>query len=828
VRSPWLTGLNVASMALGVAVFLAVQIANRGAIASFRSAAELTTGTAALEVRGDLPDRLLPAVRAITGVAAATPLVEGIVPVAGVPGEYLRILGVDPFSGSEIFAFRLESPAGGRLDFERWLADPSAIAVNPAWAERLAGWSRYGKGVEVTAPGGDVFLEPVFHLASDLPAARAEPRLVAMDIGWAQELLAKTGRLSAIQLTLDPGTSVDAVAGAVKAVVPGDASVAPPAARSREMEDMVAAFQLNLTAMSMVSVVVGMFLVYNSTGASVVRRQRQIAILRACGTSRSEVRALFLAEALAQALVGSVLGILAAPLLAAAAAPPVSSTISSLYEVVRVEPGGIGPAGVAMGLLVGLAASAVAAWLPASEAAGIEPAKILHEGAGGVVFRDRRVVSSLLAGVCLAAAWAGGWWALNGGPPVLGFFSAACVMGGFSFAVPWFVRGVAAGARLLPVLYARLAADHLSRSLHRNWVTVAALAAAISMSVAVSVMIHSFRESLARWVDRTLVSDAYIAPAANEVTGMAAFLPDGLRDWAAAHPAVAETGTFRELPVRVSGHLASLAVVEGRARGELEFLDRPDAAAEFARGESVAVSESLATRLGGVPEKIELPTPAGDVVFPVAGVYRDYTRERGTVLLPRTLFARHWDDARLHSVSVKMKGPAALAGFTEEIRRTFPGAALAVYDNASLRVRIFEIFDGTFAVTYALRVVAVIVAVAGVAFSLAILAAERAREVSVLRSVGASRGQVFSVYLCEAGLLGLAAGLCGLVSGSALALVLTWVVNKAFFGWSISLAYPLATLLATPFWVVPVALAAAVVPSWAAARRAPSHGVRFE
>ncbi len=828
-QRPGLSLLNVASIALGVTVFLAIQIANRGAVESFRSAVELTTGRADLEIRGEIEDALLPTIAGTEGVRVAAPLVEGLLPLVEPKGEYLRLVGLDPLESADLLSFRLVDSGAETLDFERWLRVPGTIATSPAQAERMRAWAPGGE-VEVLAGSVRRTLTPVFELVTDEPLARAEPRLAAIDIGWAQELLGQQGRLTSIQILLEEGFNPELAISNLRSVIPPDLVVAPPASRNDEMKTMLAAFHLNLTAMSLVSIIVGMFLVFNSVSAAVVRRQPQIAILRSCGATRNEVRWLFLLEALLEAILGAAIGILFAPLLAGFVAAPIAGTISSLYEVTRINTLGVTPMQAVLGFGLGIVAALIAAWIPASEAARVEPAAILRAGASAKRFAPRRLIRFVGALVSLSLAALSGYFSLHGGHKLLGFLSAGCVVAGFSLLTPWFARLVAVLARPFG-LGGRMAADHLERSLHRNALTIAALAAAVSMAVAVTVMIHSFRSSVERWIERTLTADVYIAPAANEIGGLHAFLPDAAATWVGSHPGVRSLATFRELSVSHQGENVSLAVVDGRARGDLEFLEGSEANAQqvFDAGTAVAVSESFVSRFRSRPDSITLTTPSGLREFPVAGVYRDFTRESGTILMPKALFDPAWDDNRLHSLAVQMEPNESVEDLTSAFREQFGAEGqFAIYDNRALRARVFEIFEQTFAVTSALRVIAILVAIVGIVFSLTILATERAREIGVLRSIGASRQQILGFFLGESALIGIASALCGLASGVVLAMVLTWVVNKAFFGWSIALTYPVMSLLPTPLWIIAVAVLAALYPAWKAANTPPAAAVRFE
>ncbi len=819
-RHPLLTGLNILGIALGITVFLAVQIANRGAIASFQAAAELTTGRAHLEIRGNLDDGILPTIAAFPGVKAATPIVEGLVTFPDVPGEYLRILGVDPFTGREIFPFQLETADSSTLDLEKWLADPDVIAVQP-------GFTKTGS-IQVLAGTMLRTLRPAFTFKPDA-FTQTDPRLAAMDIGWAQELFGSAGRISSILVLLDEPSEVEAVADGLRKIVPADARVALPAARSEEMKAMLGAFQLNVTAMSLVSLVVGMFLICNSVGASVIRRRVEIAILRANGATRGEVRRLFLCEAALEAALGVALGIWLAPLLAGWIAQPVSQSVSSLYELVRVENMSLTDRQMLGAIAIGMTAALVAAWLPASEAAHCDPARILHPGAGIEVFSPLRKRGLVVAILLIGAAFGLCVYSLEGGSKYLGFAAAGAIIAGFSLLVPWLALAVAFCSRNFGVIF-RLAANYFARSLHRNTLTIAALAAAIAMTISVTVMIHSFRASVQRWIEHTLTADLYIAPAVNEIAGSQAVLPDEAQSWAEGQPDVLEVGTFRELPIRFRDQPTTLAVINGKARGKLEFLAGEDAEQGFQSGECVAVSESFASRFGVEPRAvISLPTPAGIKEFTVCGVYKDFARDRGTILMHRTLFDRYWREGQVHSLALKMRDPALSGPVGDAFRARFGyQSEFVLYDNAALRQRVFEIFDETFAVTSVLRGIAIIVAVAGVLFSLSALVIEREREIGVLRAMGASRPQVLGVFLTEAALLGFTSALSGLASGGALAMVLTWIINKAFFGWTIDLNYPALPLVTTPIWIVGVAFLAALLPAWRAANIAPARAVRFE
>ena len=820
LHRPLLPALNILSIGLGVAVFLAIQIANRGALESFQNAVGLVAGRAHLEIRGDIPDSVYPSIERFPGVRSATPLVEGIVTLPDQPGEYLRLLGVDPFTGDRLRVFNLGAPDGTSLDIEAWLREPTALAVS----------NKRTAPLRVLAAGKSVELQPRFVIWTDETTVESDARITAMDIGWAQELLGLQNRLTSIQIELDDPLHADAMIPGLQKLVPPDVTVAPPARRGAETESMLAAFQLNLTALSLVSMVVGVFLIYNSLSAAVVRRRVEIGILRANGTTRAEISALFLGDGLLCGLLGSAAGILIAAPLAQLLAAPVGQTVSSLYALVSVGHLTITPPQVALAFAVGIGASLIASWHPASEAASCNPVEALHAGSAMTAFpfRSRKWLLPGIAFLLLAAFSA--WSAFQGGGKFLGFASVAFLITGFSLVVPSVVVG-ACGLMKFRNWMMRLGVQHLVRSLHRSAVTIAALAVAAAMTVSVSVMIHSFRGSVTAWLQKTMVADLFIVPAANEIAGLQSFLPADAVDWARHHRLVKDAGTFREIQVLLDGIPAAMGVIEGGARGKMIFLSKIDDEERlFHTPGHVVVSESFANRHGTkAGDTLVITSPQGPLPVRVAGIIKDFTRDSGLIMMDRSNFNRVWNDLRAHSLSLTLHDPSQAAALATEFRSKYgTRGEYSVYTNADLRRRIMDIFDQTFAVTSVLRAIAVFVAVAGVVLSLTTLIIEREREIGVLRSQGASPGQIKGLVFTEAGLIGLFASIVGIACGAAMAMVLTWVINKAFFGWTIELRYPLDVLFGTPLWIIPAAVAAAWLPALRASRIPPAQALRFE
>jgi len=822
-RRHWLLALlNILAVALGVAVFVAVQVANGSAARAFEAGVDLVAGKAQLEVRGKLDDSIFPAVQHTPGVRAATPVIEELATLPDYPGEYLRLLGIDPFTNEPFRTFEIGNN-GSPFDIERWLSNPNAIAVS----DEFAAAHRLKPGDPLRLMVGSqprtftiLFLIP---MQNAIAGASGVP-IAAMDIGWAQEAFAMRGRLSSIQLLLDDPAQADAVRQRLAAVAPPDADIQAPRQRSLQIEKMLGAFQLNLTAMSLVSLLVGAFLIYNTIFASAARRRVEIGILRAMGTTRTEIRILFLFEALIFGVLGIVAGIAGGAILAGSLTHSVARTVSSLYVLISINHpiwSGL-PFASAAGL--GIASVLAGAWVPADDAAKSDPVAALDHGARMERFQPRHLVRWSFLGIALLAVAALCCAAaLDGLGAWLSFAACFFVLIGFAFFAPGVSAILGGIARLVPQTTFRLAAENLCRTIHRTGITVAALACAVAMMIGVSVMIYSFRQSVDAWIGRGIVADLYVAPAANEVIGLHSFVPPALIPDLEADPAVLAVDTYREVTARTSsGDLVEIGAVKGADRRNLRFIGGGESAKmrDFFSGQDVViVTESFAHRHATkTGDTLQIRTPSGLASFRVAGIYYDYTSDRGLIMIDRQVFDRWWRDPGVNSVAVYMRKGANIAATATRARAHWSIRGIIVYTNAALRQRILNVFDQTFAVTGILRIIAILVAIVGISLSLTTIALERQRETGILRAIGGTCALVRHIAACEAALMATISTLLGIASGACLAMVLTWVVNKAFFGWTIQLQWPWLLISTTPLWIIASALLAALAPAWRASR----------
>jgi putative ABC transport system permease protein len=836
------TLLTVAGVALGVGVFVSVRVANRSALGSFTHSVDAVTGRANLQVSsrsGPFDERVFPRVRAVAGTEAVTPIVEAwapVVPRAGSAAEAALILGLDPLREAPFDrAAALDDPRA-----QRGLAallEPRAVAVTRSFAGRQG--LREGDRFAIRVSGHPESLTVRAIVQSEALDQALGGNVIVADIATAQEVFGRIGTLDRIDLRIDPGRR-GAVRAALARALPAGLTVELPRARTRQVENLVAAFALNLTALSLVTVFVALFLILNAVGLSVLRLRREIGVLRTLGVTRAQVSRLFLIEGATLGLVGSTLGLAVGMLLARVTLGAVSRTLVDLYLVRQAGEARLDPVTGVIAVMLGVAVALVAAWAPAREASRTPPASAAREGAWIPIQRASLVRWNRIALVILVAAGAAALWTVGERQPYGGFVSAALALTGTSLLAPAAVR---IGARLArrPLagafgVSATLGAGYLTESLVRSAVVVAAIAVSVGMTVGLTLMVGSFRRTVDTWITQTVRGDLYVEPAGHRISGPASRLSEAFVDRVRAIPEVMAVDSFRGQRMVVDGALTMVAGIDFAVQariGALRLTDgrrvSPVLDAALREGGAI-VSESFAhrhrVRTGA---SIAVPTPEGLVRLPVKGVFYDYTTDAGIVFVDRARFARLWHDRRTESLALYL----APGADPDRVRRTLlslagPGEWLQVTPHRILRARVLEIFDQTFRITWALQAIAVLVAVLGVFATLTALVVERGRDLGVLRAVGALRSQVRTIVLVESGLLGGIGALLGCALGVVLALLLVHVINRQFFGWTIQFAFAPGVLVEAVVLMVGASLVAALAPARRAARRVPGEAMRDE
>jgi putative ABC transport system permease protein len=421
------------------------------------------------------------------------------------------------------------------------------------------------------------------------------------------------------------------------------------------------------------------------------------------------------------------------------------------------------------------------------------------------------------------------------GRPLGGYAAALALIVGASLLVPavlfLIARAIRQPLRRLLGAAGLLAHAHLASAIPRLAISVAALAVSLAMMVAVAVMIGSFRDTVVYWVGQTLQADLFVGPGVLPTVGSSQTLSADVIEAVRRHPQVEAVDTFRNADLVYRGNLVVLGAGQFevvRSHGALLFKAPADGRAALARAigrDAVVVSEPFANRYGVAPgDTVSLPTPGGDRPFTVEGVYYDYAVDRGVVAMDRATLVRHFGDLPPTSLAVYLRDGASPDDVRQQILDGLDdGRRAFVSTNRALRAEVLRIFDSTFAITYALELIAIVVAMLGVAATLLTLVLERRRELGMLRLIGAARRQVQRLVVVEATLIGAASMAIGLVVGLALSLVLVFVINVQSFGWTIQFRVPWPFLGQVSLAVVAATALAGLLPARRAARLVVEH-----
>ncbi len=826
LRHPWQSILSMVGIALGVAVVIAIDLTNDSARRAFKLSNEMVAGQATHHIIGGpagLDETLYRDLRVEHGLRQLWPVVEGTVRLVAHDAERLSVIGIDPLAQTDNSAIYR---ATRDLSATELLSTDNAALLTDATARRL-GLAIPGE-LKVRGAGG---LHRLRVTAAGKPGSALEEQalraVVLTDIATAQVVTGRLGRLTRIDLEL---AGPEAVA-RVRRLLPPEAELAGSASRGNALRQMTRAFEINLTALSLLALVVGMFLIYNTMTVSVLQRHAQIATLRTLGVGDRE---LFLAvggEALALGVLGVLAGIALGISLSHQLLGLVAQTINDLYFRLDVQKVSISALSLAKGVALGIGATVLAALAPALEASRVPP-QITYTRSGQES-AARSSVGRLARWALAPSAAAAVLLALPGGNLYAGFAGLFFAIFGFALLAPalllLIVRITHRGLSRALGLIGRMAGRGVTESLSRTRVTVAALAVAVSATVGVGIMITSFRATVEHWLVNYLRADLYVS-----ASGGAGNVDPGVIRRVAALPEVASITTARWTKLDGAAGRTQLFVLDADAAAFANFQfkhgDAAGAWPRFKSGEAVIVSEPYAYHnRRGVGDTVVLRTDSGTREFAIAGVFYDYGSDRGVVALHRDTYQRHWADAAISSFAVYLDPGVDAERFAAALERdVLAGSGLTLRSNRQLRALSMDIFDRTFAVTQVLRVLTVVIAVIGIFSALMSIQLERGREFAVLRANGFTPRQLWALVTTETGLLGLAAGVLALPLGLFLALALIFIINQRSFGWTMQVWLTPEHFVLGLALAVGAGLLAGLYPALRLARTPPSFALRHE
>jgi putative ABC transport system permease protein len=787
--------LAVVAIALGVALGYGVHLVNRAAVEDLAASVRAMANEADLQVRGGrtgFPESLYPQIARMPGVARVNPGLELDVGLAGTE-RTIRVIGVD--------VLRIAQPE---------LLTADKVLLSPLAAQAIAGDKLAlvvgQKKVELQVAG----------------TGSVKGFAALTDIATAQWRLGRLGELNRLDVFLRKNADREETLASIRALLPPGVHVASVESLEQASGTPSRAYRVNLNVLAMVALFTGGFLVFSAQALEVARRRGEHALLRVLGVTQKGLSGLVLVEAAFLGAVGAVLGIGLGYALALIAVHNVGADLGAgqlrgVVPQLQLSPEGIGLY-VFLGILIALAG----ALLPALDASRAAPARALKAG------DEQRMLERV------STAWPGVVLLLMGlllsqlgpvgGLPVFGYASIACLLIGAITLMPRISQWAFQKMNFSSRVWLELAIAQLRGAPGQAAVSLAAIVASFSLMAAMAIMVASFRQSVDDWLDAVLPAELYFRTTHAGDTG---YLEPGFEERVRALPQVSRLELLR------TGR-----IIVDPARPAISLLARDNAAkaypfigAQYARqaGDPPAiwVSEAVVDVYGHAPGKrVELPVNGKAHAFVVAGVFRDYARQHGAVLMERADYVALTGDRRANDGAAWLRPGATPAAAMEAIRSLPGGAELDIAPPDEIREVSLRIFDRSFAITYAMEAVAVLVGLFGLSSSLGAIVLARRREFGMLRHLGLTRGQIRAMLAAEGGLLAMLGAASGLVTGAAISLVLVYVVNRQSFNWSMELHVPYGFLTGLALILVFLAIITAIVSGREATSMGPVRAVR--
>jgi putative ABC transport system permease protein len=835
-QHPWQLVLAIVGIALGVAVVIAIDLAMESSLKSFNQAGKAFSGAATHRIMasdGGLDETLYTRLRVGQGIAQLSPVVSGYVKLAQPGAESFKLMGIDPFIEQSFHSdWQSQQKDKAAPDFlTRLITEPNTALLSEKTAQRLH--LHVNDQLTVVTDQGVQALKIIGLLTvNEAVSEQVWAKLIITDIATAQEVLGYFGRLSSIDVLIEK--EVPDTLAVIEKTLPGNALVVAIDSQADSMREMTRAFSINLKALGLLSLLVGMFLIYNTMTFLVMQRRRLIGSLRLLGVTRQQIFKLIMGEALLLAIIGTLLGIALGIVLGQGLLYLISGTINALYFRIDAASLMITPLQIGKGVLLGISATLLAVLPPAFEATRLSPVKVLArsqlESGSRQLIKIVGIIGAGLIVVGLALAF------FSGKSITLGLASIFLILFGFGLLTPIVTlllmklfEQVFEG--FLGVLW-RLPARMVSAEISRTGIAIAALMIAVSATIGMDLMIGSFRQTVAQWVHSSLPADLYITLPGDKMTADKALTDHQLKEKIAGLDGVHMLSSALHTRLMVEGQPMKVSVFELNAKSKEGFIFKHKVADDlwnrFENQQTVMVTEPYAYHHAIKPgQKITLKTGQGDQLFEVIAIVADYNGDQGHLAMSRQSYQHYWPDWGFSGMGVYAKAGVDLKQLESQISHLLT-AQQTVKSDQDIYKASMEIFEQTFTITETLRWLSAAIAFVGVFSALMALQFERTRQLGILRAIGITSRQLTVLIITETGLMGLVAGLLAIPVGFIVAYVLIFVVYQRSFGWTMAFYVDSGVLYQGVGLAFVAALLAGVFPAIKMARTKPAEALRTE
>ena len=824
-QAPGATFVLVSILALGVGVFFSIRLANRAAVSGFSLFTESLNGesdliitapsgklpvTALKEIRHQL-DRLPASLFPILESTATSPVQSDS--EDGFNAEQYHIIGVDLLALPNLIFL---NPPSYRppVDFtknddeteKQWtLRDAHVHQIFITAQRAIQDQLKVGSDLELILNDQ----RHRFTIAGIIPenefSAQKPANLLVIDLPRLQELTSQFQFIDRVEVRIPSGPMYDEWLSTANQRLSDSATdqwhVETPQRQRQTGAIMTRAFRLNLTILSGLALIVGIYLILQALEAAVIKRRTEIATLKSLGVGQASLLSAWMIESISLGLIGSLLGLLFGYVGAQFAVGAIAKTVNSLYFSNTTTAAGWHWGEAMFAISIGLLSSLVAGWLPARDAASTPPAQVLARGneSRGLPFLSRPglgLLAIIVGGICYAI------------PPLTLGAGVHFPLGGYMAALAWVVGcSILCGLGFLPVstiissLSTRsakgsYAASQLRRPSGRHRLTAAGLLVAVGMAAGMSLLIQSFEHTMVTWIHQALKADLYVAvQGVGNISSNNRLSPATWKRLATA-PEIEEAEVGQMYPIRfreASTYLVGASFGERAGWRHMVWIESPETPFSELQHDAplppAVVNESFQQRFNvRVKETIQVPTPSGVKQLKIVGIFADYGNERGAIVMSRPLLAKWYQDESAINFAAHLKPEAD----PEEVRRRwmseFPG--LVVRTNRHLRAEVMKVFHETFSVTHALKWIGVSVSLVGLGLGLWSILLERRSELRVLKELGMTRNQIAQTVAIE----GLGLALTGVIGGLglsvALGYLLIYVINYQSFGWTLAFRIP--------------------------------------
>ena len=832
IKHPWQFGLSVLGIAMGVAIVVSIDIANHSSAKAFDLSMNAVAGKATHQIIGTsegIPDSFYTYLRIEKRIKNIAPVIETYVSIPDSNRKIFKLLGIDFFAERPFRDYLSNTATAIDGELKDFLTKTNAVVLSNVSLAALN--KSVGDSISVLINGKEKNLSIIGLITEDEQNKSALENLLIADIATAQELTERFGVIDYIDVIANTPAEEEEL----KRLLPEGFQLQKSGSRSQTAEQMLEAFNINLTSLSLLALIVGLFLIYNTMTFSVVQRKVLIGTLRSLGVTSNEVSKIIIREAVIIGIIGTAIGFVLAYFISKFLIVFISQTINDLYYVVSVREIYISPFIILKGAALGILATILSAIKPAKEASMVNPrsAMMRSEQESSLV---RKIPAMSIAGLLFIIIGAVVLY-IPSKNIWLSYFGILPIIIGFALSTPLIIILVekifSPIFRSLFGITGKIASRSIIQNISRTYIAIAALALAVAATVGVGTMVSSFRSTVINWLEARLNADIFIsAPSLISRRNDAVLSKDVLLKIKSLD-GVKDINFYREIELlqQDKKYLLIASGLSPRSYSGFQFKEGNTNKVwkQFENGELI-LSEPFAYKHDlDVDSTLELKTDFGMKVFRVAGIYYDYASDQGLVTIHYDHFKKYWNAKGVSGISVFVDENYSIEEVKEKIQALeTDGQQLFVRTFKFLRDSSIEIFDRTFLIAQVLQMLAVIVAFIGILSSLMSLQLERKRELGILRANGLLPGQLFKIVNLQTLLMGLTAGVLALPLGNILAWILVYIINKRSFGWTMQFEFLPSIMMEAMALSIVAAILAGIYPGYKMSKTSPANALREE